>query len=79
VRGEDVMLVRQPSHHTSARNALRGRIISVDDAGVLARVMLEVGTTTLVAVVTQGSVHDLGLTVGDEVVASIKATAVHLC
>ncbi|MEO8622053.1 MAG: ABC transporter ATP-binding protein [bacterium] len=79
VRGEDVILARQQSNSSSARNALQGRIISIVDAGVLARVTMAIGSTTLVAVVTQGSVHDLDLAAGDAIVASVKATSVHLC
>lgn len=79
VRGEDVVLARQQPSPSSARNALPGRILSVAADGVLARVTLEVGATTLVAIVTQGSAQELGLAAGEMVVASIKATAVHLC
>jgi molybdopterin-binding protein len=79
VRAEDVILARQQSDATSARNALHGRIISVLDAGVLARVTIAIGSTTLVAVVTQGSVRELELAAGDAIVASIKATSVHMC
>lgn len=79
IRGEDVVLSRIQPNPSSARNALHGRIISVAVDGVLARVTLEFGATTLVAIVTRGSADELGLAVEDMVVASIKATAVHLC
>lgn len=79
VRAEDVILARQQPNPSSARNALHGTITSVVGDGVLARVTLEVSATTLVAVVTQTSASELGLAPGDDVVASIKATAVHLC
>jgi molybdopterin-binding protein len=79
VRGEDVVLARQHPNPSSARNVLDGRIIEVAPNGVLARVTIATGATTLIAVVTQGSVTDLGLAAGDVVTASIKATAVHLC
>ncbi len=79
VRGEDVVLARQRPSPSSARNVLDGRIIEVAPNGVLARVTVATGTTTLVAVVTQESATTLGLAVGESVVASIKATAVHLC
>ena len=79
VRGEDVVLARQSPGPSSARNTIPGRILTVAADGVLARVTLEVGATTLVAIVTQGSAQELGLVAGDVVVASIKATAVHLC
>jgi molybdopterin-binding protein len=79
VRGEDVVLARPHPNSSSARNVLDGRIIEVAPDGVLARVTIAAGTTTLIAVVTQGSVTDLGLAAGETVTASIKATAVHLC
>jgi molybdopterin-binding protein len=47
--------------------------------GALARVTLEVGELPLVATVTAGSVSELGLLPGSRAVATIKATAVHLC
>jgi molybdopterin-binding protein len=40
---------------------------------------VDVSEHALVATVTAGSVSELGLRVGERVVASIKATAVHLC
>ncbi len=79
VRGEDVILARQHQDQTSARNAVEGRIVEVAPDGVLARVTVAVGTSTLVAIVTQESATTLGLAAGVSVVASIKATAVHLC
>ena len=79
VRGEDVVLARQHPSPSSARNVLEGRIIEVAPNGVLARVTIAVGTSTLVAIVTQESATTLELAAGAPVVASIKATAVHLC
>lgn len=79
IRAEDVVLARHPVSGSSARNALAGRIVSVAADGVLARVTLAIGTTTLVAIVTQASATDLALTSGEPVTAMIKATSVHLC
>jgi molybdopterin-binding protein len=79
VRGEDVVLARQHPSPSSARNVLEGRILEVAPNGVLARVTIAVGTSTLVAIITRESVTTLGLAAGELVVASIKATAVHLC
>jgi molybdopterin-binding protein len=42
-------------------------------------VTLEVAEQPLVATLTAGSVAELGLVTGGRAVASIKATAVHLC
>ena len=79
IRGEDVVLARQHPGATSARNVLDGRIVEIAPDGVLARITVATASTTLVAIVTRRSVSELGLAVGEPVVASIKATAVHMC
>jgi molybdopterin-binding protein len=79
IRGEDVVLARQHQNASSARNVLEGRILEVAPNGVLARVTIVIGSATLVAIITQASATELGLAAGDSVVASIKATAIHLC
>ncbi|MEO8333671.1 MAG: ABC transporter ATP-binding protein [bacterium] len=79
IRAEDVVLARLYPNPGSARNVLEGRIVEVAPNGVLSRVTIAVGTSSLVAIVTRDSVTALGLAVGESVVASIKATAVHLC
>lgn len=62
---------------TSARNRLRGVIRRVTTAGALARVTIDCGFP-VVAVITNRSLDELGLAVGQEVVASFKASAVHV-
>jgi len=79
IRGEDVVLARERSGASSARNVLDGVVSEVVTHGALARVTLEVGELPLVATVTAGSVSELGLLPGSRAVATIKATAVHLC
>jgi molybdopterin-binding protein len=79
VRGEEVSLSREGSEHGSPRNVLPGRVVEVAVAGVVARVTLEVAGLTLVAVVTAAAAAELRLEAGAAVVASIKASAVHLC
>jgi molybdopterin-binding protein len=79
IRGEDVVLARERSGTSSARNVLDGVVTEVVTHGALARVTLEVGELPLVATVTAGSVSELGLLPGSRAVATIKATAVHLC
>jgi molybdopterin-binding protein len=58
---------------------LPGRVVEVAVAGVVARVTLEVAGLALVAVVTAAAAAELRLEAGAAVVASIKASAVHLC
>jgi molybdopterin-binding protein len=79
IRGEDVVLGRARPGPSSARNVIDGVIVEVAVEGPLARVTVDVGGTPLVANVTSGAVTELGLAAGIAVVATIKATAVHLC
>ena len=79
IRGEDVVLARARSGPSSARNVLEGRVHEVAGEGALARVTVDVAGTVLVATVTAGAVKELALQVGVPVVATVKATAVHLC
>jgi molybdopterin-binding protein len=60
----------------SARNQLRGRILSIQRDGLMAEVRLDVGGQELVAVITRSSTERLRLKVGDEVLAVIKSTEV---
>ncbi len=62
----------------SARNQLKGRVISVTLGGVMAEVRLQAGTQEIVSVITRESVERLNISVGDDVVAIIKATEVML-
>jgi molybdopterin-binding protein len=70
IRGEEVVL---------ARNVLAGTVMEVAPDGVLARVTIATGDTSIVAVITRSSAGDLALEPGVDVVATIKATAVHIC
>ncbi len=60
----------------SARNQLPGKIKSIKLGTVMAEVVVAVGDNEIVAAITRGSVESLGLKVGDEVKAVIKATEV---
>jgi tungstate transport system ATP-binding protein len=62
---------------SSARNRLRGVVRRVILAAGQARLTVDCGFP-LVVMITKRSLEDLGLEVGSEVVASFKATAVHL-
>jgi molybdopterin-binding protein len=79
VRGEDVTLARERPAASSARNVLEGRVVEVVTHGALSHVTMIVEGQALVATLTAGSVAELGLLPGVAAVASIKATAVHLC
>jgi molybdate transport system ATP-binding protein len=77
IRGEDVTLERNPEPQTTARNRLPGRIVSLLPEGPLLRVLLECGFP-LTALITRPAADQLGLQPGDQVIALIKAPAIHL-
>ncbi|HBY95012.1 MAG: TOBE domain-containing protein [Ardenticatenaceae bacterium] len=60
----------------SARNQLRGTIKHITTGIVTAEIVVQVGDNEVVSVITRESAERLGLQVGDEVVAIIKATEV---
>ncbi|HEY3247704.1 MAG TPA: TOBE domain-containing protein [bacterium] len=60
----------------SGRNQLKGRIAAISVDGVMAEVRIEIGGHELVSIITRASVERLGLKVGDEATAVIKATDV---
>jgi molybdate transport system regulatory protein len=64
---------------TSARNALKGRIVRREDGAVNSEITLEVDQgKTLTAIITRESAEDLDLKVGDPATALIKAPHVIL-
>jgi len=77
IRGDDVTLEKGRAEQSSARNHLRGTVLEIAPAGVLIKVVVDVGFQ-LVALVTRQAVADLELTKGASVVAVFKASAVHL-
>ena len=79
IRAEDVTLAREAPGASSARNILRGVVVSVSRHGVLAHVTIAVGATNISATLTEASLAELGFEAGVPVAAVIKATAVHLC
>jgi molybdopterin-binding protein len=61
----------------SARNQLKGRIIAVTKGQTTAHVRIDIGGGTVVtSSITNEAVDELGLTVGDEAWAVIKASDV---
>ena len=78
IRPEDVVLAPAGVDVAdSARNHLRGVVRRVTPSGAEARVEIDCGFR-LVASITRRSLEDLHLDAGSPVVASFKATAVHL-
>ncbi len=79
LRPEDIVLAPagDGGQVTSARNHLPAAVRRILPAGPYVRVELDAGFP-LVALITKQSLEDLALAAGSEIVASFKATAVHL-
>ena len=76
LRAEDIFLSREVPR-TSARNVLKGRVISLEPRGTLINVRLEVGPgIELVSVITPASREELGIEVGASVFLAFKASSV---
>jgi molybdopterin-binding protein len=61
----------------SARNALKGKILAIKKGAVMAQITVDIGGgNQVLSAIFVDSVEDLGLKVGDEVLAVIKSTDV---
>jgi molybdate transport system regulatory protein len=61
----------------SARNRLKGKVVSVEKDGLMAKIKIEISTpASVTAVITKDAAEDLNLKVGDQVEAVIKSTEV---
>ena len=63
---------------TSARNQFAGKVLSIQQGAVNDEVVIAAGAIQIVAVVTHDSVVSLGLQLGSEVVALVKASSIIL-
>ena len=78
IRPENVTLSTQSfKERSSARNGVPGRIVKVTPMGFYQKVQLDC-RFPLVAYVTNHSLEELSLAAGKEVMASFKATAIHV-
>lgn len=63
----------------SARNQIRGKVLEVKEGVVEAQVVLDIGGGhTMVSVITMDSLKNLGIKVGGEAIAVVKADSVML-
>ncbi len=63
----------------STRNQLKGKVLSIKEGVVNSEVTLEISALSQVtAVITNGAVKNLGLKVGEEAIAMVKASNVIL-
>jgi len=60
----------------SARNVLKGTVVSVTKGATTAHVRLDVGGTTVTASITNEAVDELKLSVGQQAYAVVKASDV---
>jgi len=61
----------------SARNRLKGKVISVEKDGLMAKIKVEITVpATVTAMISKEAAEDLGIKVGNQVEAIIKATEV---
>lgn len=60
----------------SARNKLKGKIVEVKKGATTAHVRLDVNGTIITASITNDAVDELGLKVGQEAYAIVKASDV---
>lgn len=77
IRGEDIILERDVTSNSSARNRLRGRIRKAIPEGPIVRIVIDCGFL-LTALVTKQSFQELALAEGSEITASVKAQSIHL-
>jgi len=60
----------------SARNQLKGKVVEVRKGQITAHVRLDVNGVTVTAAITNEAVDELGLKVGQEAYAVVKASDV---
>ena len=76
VKATDVMISTNPQN-ISARNKLTGKVVSVNEGAVNAIVKLQIAENMIItSTITIEAVKELGLEVGKEATAIVKATSV---
>lgn len=74
---DDLLLIRRMALKTSARNQFLGRVSAVKRGAVNDEIALELaGGQVIVAIVTRESTENLGLAVGAEAFALVKASSI---
>lgn len=68
--------VQTGASRISGRNQLLGTIVAVTVEGLLAKVVLSVGSQRITAIITADAVQELNLKAGEPAIALIKATEV---
>lgn len=60
----------------SARNQLKGRIVEITKGAITAHVQVDIGGAIVTAAITNEAVDELGLIVGQDAYAVVKASDV---
>lgn len=60
----------------SARNQLKGKIVEITKGATTAHVRIDIGGAIVTSSITNAAVDDLGLTVGKDAYAVVKASDV---
>lgn len=60
----------------SARNQFKGTVVEIQEGAVNGTVKIDVGGVVISSVITMASIRELGLKVGGEAYAVVKATSV---
>jgi len=63
---------------TSARNLIEGKITNIETDKIMAMVKVELKPAVLTSVITEESIDDLNLKVGDHIKVMVKSTSVML-
>jgi len=77
IRAEDVTLEMGSPPSSSARNHLAGCVVDIRPAGPVSRIVLDCGFR-LTALVTRQAAQDLDVRPGAPIIATVKASAIHL-
>jgi len=62
----------------SARNQLSGKVASIDNGAVNAKVVVQLGKQTITSIITLTAVEELSLDVGSEVKVVVKSSSIML-
>lgn len=61
----------------SARNQLKGKVVKIEDGAVNGKITIELkGGDKITSIITMEAIKDLGLSVGSEAIAVVKASSV---
>lgn len=79
IKASWIILASEAPKKISARNCIKGNVVEIKNGAVNAEVVLEISNgAKITAVVTEDAIIDMGLAVGSEAYAIIKASSVIL-